>query len=131
MTIKKGLLIIATIILLLLIVIIVLITDSVCSQSIHPLRLWYNQPANASIHDIKNGMENDSEWLKALPVGNGFLGAMVFGDVNKERIQLNEKSLWSGSPDDNDNPEAYSSLEKIRQLLWGGKFKEATDLTAD
>ena len=66
----------------------------------------------------KNTMGNQpvKEWLKALPLGNGFLGAMVYGDVNNERIQLNGKSLWSGSPYYNDNPEAYSSLEKIRKL---------------
>lgn len=129
MAIKKGLLLITIIILLLLIAVIVLITNFINSQSIHPLRLWYNKPANASVEDIRNQSVSDAEWLKALPVGNGFLGAMVFGDVNKERIQLNEKSLWSGSPDDNDNPYAYDYLDKIRQLLWSGKYKEATDLT--
>ena len=94
-----------------------------------PLRLWYNEPANASVPDATAEYSTDEEWLKALPVGNGFLGAMVYGGVNKERIQLNEKSLWSGSPDENDNPDSYSSLEKIRQLLWNGRFKEATELT--
>ena len=54
---------------------------------------------------------------------------MVFGDVNLERLQLNEKSLWSGSPDDNNNPDAYASLDKIRELLFKGKYKEATELT--
>ena len=106
-----------------------LFAGCVKSKTDLPLRLWYNQPANVSVPDVKYGYATDEEWLKALPVGNGFLGAMVFGGVDKERIQLNEKSLWSGSPDDNDNPEAYSSLEKIRQLLWNGKFKEATELT--
>jgi alpha-L-fucosidase 2 len=94
-----------------------------------PVKLWYAQPASASVADDKNGWQNDGEWLKALPVGNGFLGAMVFGDVNRERLQLNEKSLWSGSPDDNDNPEAAASLGEIRRLLFDGKYKEATELT--
>lgn len=93
------------------------------------LRLWYNQPANASVPDVDNGWANDPEWLKALPVGNGFLGAMVFGDVNRERIQLNEKTLWSGSPDDNNNPEASKYLREIRQLLFHGKYKEGNELT--
>lgn len=93
------------------------------------LRLWYNQPASSAVPDAKNGWENDPEWLKALPVGNGFIGAMVFGDVNCERIQLNEKTLWSGSPDDNNNPEAIESLGKIRRLLSEGKYKEANELT--
>ena len=93
------------------------------------VRLWFNQPANSSVPDVKEGWVNDPEWLKALPVGNGFLGAMVFGDVNKERLQLNEKTLWSGSPDDNNNPDAFASLGKVRQLLFEGKYKEATELT--
>lgn len=92
------------------------------------LRLWYTQPANSTTTDAQQGWGNDAEWLKALPVGNGFLGAMVYGDVNKERIQLNEKSLWSGSPDDNNNPEAAKSLDQIRQLLFEGKYKEADAL---
>jgi alpha-L-fucosidase 2 len=95
----------------------------------HQLRLWYDKPANASVADKQEGWESDAEWLKALPVGNGFLGAMVFGDVNQERLQLNEKTLWSGSPDDNNNPEAFASLGKIRQLLFEGKYKEANELT--
>jgi len=99
------------------------------NQPDQSLRIWYNKPANSSVADLKEGWQNDQEWLKALPVGNGFLGAMVFGDVNRERIQLNEKSLWSGSPDDNDNPDAYASLGKIRELLFKGKYKEATELT--
>ena len=93
------------------------------------LRVWYAHPADATVSDDKNGWKNDAEWLKAFPVGNGFLGAMVFGDVNKERIQLNEKSLWSGSPENGNNPDAYPALEKIRQLLWEGKYREATALT--
>lgn len=92
------------------------------------LRLWYKQPAKATEPDQQKGWNNDQEWLKALPVGNGFLGAMVYGDVNRERIQLNEKTLWSGSPDDNNNPEAARSLDKIRQLLFDGRYKEADDL---
>lgn len=93
------------------------------------LRLWYDHPANSAIADIKEGWQNDEEWLKALPIGNGYLGAMVFGDVNRERLQLNEKSLWSGSPADNNNPDAFGSLDKIRQLLFEGRYREATDLT--
>ena len=93
------------------------------------LRIWYAHPADAKAPDDKDGWKNDSEWLKALPVGNGFLGAMVFGDVNRERIQLNEKSLWSGGPENGNNPNAFDSLGKIRQLLFDGKYKEATELT--
>lgn len=103
-----------------------------CTANLKPessLRLWYAQPANSTVVDVKTGWENDPEWLKALPVGNGFLGAMVFGDVNQERIQLNEKTLWSGSLDDSNNTESYYSLGKIRQLLFEGKYAEANKLT--
>jgi len=109
--------------------IIILLSSLAEAKSKQPMRLWFNKPANASLADNKNGWINNEEWLKALPIGNGFLGAMIFGDVNKERIQLNEKSLWSGSHDDSDNPNAYLSLNGIRQLLWAGKYKEATELT--
>ena len=109
--------------------VIILLSGLANARSKQPMRLWFNKPANASLADNKNGWINNEEWLKALPIGNGFLGAMIFGDVNKERIQLNEKSLWSGSHDDSDNPNAYLSLNGIRQLLWAGKYKEATELT--
>jgi alpha-L-fucosidase 2 len=99
------------------------------NKTYNGLRIWYDEPAFSSVADLKEGWRNDPEWLKALPVGNGFLGGMVFGDVNRERIQLNEKTLWSGSPDDNDNPDAYASLRKIRELLFKGNYKEATELT--
>jgi len=93
------------------------------------LILWYNSPANASVKDSHTGWKDDDEWLKALPLGNGSLGVMVFGDVNKERIQLNEESMWSGSAADNDNPNAFDAQAKIRELLFAGKFKAATKLT--
>ncbi len=93
------------------------------------LKLWYNTPAQSSVTDSPNGWKDDAEWLKALPLGNGSLGLMVFGDVNVERIQLNEESMWSGSSDDNDNPEAYPAQVNIRQLLFDGKYKKATKLT--
>lgn len=99
------------------------------TTGIAPLKLWYQQPARASVVDDSDGWKDDPEWLKALPLGNGVLGAMVFGDVNKERIQLNEESMWSGSPDDNNNPDAYPAQAKIRKLLFEGKYREATELT--
>jgi alpha-L-fucosidase 2 len=80
------------------------------------LKLWYRQPAR--------------EWTEALPVGNGRLGAMVFGGVNKERLQLNEVSLWSGGPQDADNPEALAALYEVRQLIFEGKYDEADALAA-
>jgi alpha-L-fucosidase 2 len=77
-----------------------------------PLTLWYRKPA--------------SKWeSEALPVGNGSLGAMVFGGVEHERLQLNEHSLWSGHPEVLDGPETLEALPKVRQLLFEGKYSEA------
>ena len=104
---------------------------SCCSDvdKVNNLKLWYEHPADASVPDDKNGWNDDPEWLKSLPLGNGSLGVMVFGDVNRERIQLNEESMWSGSPDDNDNPDAPKYQDKIRKLLFEGRYREATALT--
>lgn len=69
------------------------------------------------------------EWVEAFPVGNGRLGAMVFGGVDKELIQLNEETLWSGRPVDlNPNPEAITYLEETRKALFEGDWKKAQDL---
>ena len=76
--------------------------------------LWYRRPA--------------ASWNEALPIGNGRLGAMVFGGVDKERIQLNEESLWDGYARDTTNPEALKALPEVRKLLFEGRNKEATDL---
>jgi alpha-L-fucosidase 2 len=79
------------------------------------LSLWYAQPAE--------------KWTDALPVGNGRMGAMVFGGVFDERIQFNEDTLWKGFPHDYDRAGAHDHLAEIRQLLFEGKTKEAIDLT--
>lgn len=76
--------------------------------------LWYNKPA--------------SKWVEALPIGNGRLGAMVFGGVQKERLQLNEDTLYAGSPYDPANPEALAALPEARRLIFEGKYKDAHDL---
>jgi len=112
-----------------LIFVTVLLSCQHSSENRESLKLWYEEPALASISDESYTTEDDVEWLKALPLGNGSLGAMVFGDVNQERIQLSEESMWSGSEDDNDNPEAAKWLPEIRKLLFEGKYKEATELT--
>jgi len=75
------------------------------------LVLWYRQPA--------------VQWVEALPVGNGRLGAMVFGGVPGERIQFNEDTLWTGQPHDYTNPEALQYLPVVRKLLAAGKQREA------
>jgi len=81
------------------------------------LKLWYSQPA--------------TQWTEALPVGNGRLGAMVFGNVSDERIQINEDTLWDGYPRDTTNPEALTALPEVRRLLFEGKNAEATKLAGE
>jgi len=70
-----------------------------------------------------------TQWDNALPVGNGRLGAMVFGNVTNERIQLNEESVWAGQPLEVDNPYAKDSLQRIRDLLFEGRYREAEDMS--
>ena len=69
-----------------------------------------------------------AEWVRALPVGNGRLGAMVFGGVVHERLQLNENTLWAGRPYDPVNPEAKEALPEVRRLLADRKYPEAAKL---
>ncbi|MGY5355651.1 glycoside hydrolase family 95 protein [Wenyingzhuangia sp. IMCC45467] len=82
--------------------------------SAQDLKLWYNKPAEI--------------WNEALPLGNGRLGAMVFGDPAIERLQLNEETIWAGSPNSNAHKKALVALPKVRQLIFDGKYKEAQDL---
>src|SRR5829696_9209027 len=70
------------------------------------------------------------QFLEALPVGNGRLGAMVFGRVHDERMPLNENSLWDGYRRDTTNPEALAALGQVRRLLFEGKNAQATELAA-
>lgn len=69
-----------------------------------------------------------TEWVEALPVGNGRLGAMVFGGIHQERLQLNEDTLWAGGPYDPSNPEARDALPQVRQLLADGDYEAAQKL---
>ena len=80
--------------------------------------LWYAHPAG-------------EDWNHSLPIGNGRLGAMVFGNVEVERIQLNEDSLWNGGARDRHNPNARTSLPEIRNLLLAGRLREAETLVND
>ena len=81
------------------------------------LSLWYRTPS--------------TRWLEALPVGNGRLGAMVFGGVERERLALNESTVWSGAPSDrHDNPSAREHLSDIRRLLFEGNYVLASTLCA-
>lgn len=73
--------------------------------------LWYKQPGE--------------KWLEGMPIGNGYMGAMVFGKVQNERIALNESTFWSGRPHDYTNPDGYKYYPQMRDLVFAGKYKEA------
>ena len=84
-------------------------------QEIKKTPIWFARPAD--------------RWLQALPVGNGRLGAMVFGGTTRERLHLTESTLWSGAPDDhNVNPAARESISAIRNLFFAGHYTEAEEL---
>lgn len=95
-----------------------MLTSLACSakESTHSNTLWYNQPAKV--------------WEEALPVGNGRLGAMVFGNPFHETIQVNEESLWSGAPINSNNPEAREHLDEIRRLVLEHNYVEANKLVS-
>ncbi|QFU89878.1 glycoside hydrolase N-terminal domain-containing protein [Amycolatopsis sp. YIM 10] len=78
------------------------------------LALWYDKPAGG-------------DWLRALPVGNGRLGAMVFGNTDTERLQLNEDTVWAGGPHNYDNPQGAGALAQIRQLVFANQWTQAQD----
>ncbi len=81
-----------------------------------PLTLWYDAPA--------------ADWEQALPVGNGRLGAMIFGGVDHELLQLNDITVWSGGPElTADRPEAYKHLPEIRAAIRAGDHRKADQLS--
>lgn len=77
-------------------------------------KLWYSKPADS--------------WEEALPIGNGRMGAMIYGSVETERIQLNEDSVWYGSYVDRNNPDALKNLPRIREMILNGQIPEAEEL---
>ena len=77
-------------------------------------KLWYDRPAMT--------------WTQALPVGNGRLGGMVFGNPAVERVQLNEETIWAGQPNFTLNPRAKAALPRVRKLIAEGKYREAQNL---
>ena len=80
-----------------------------------PLTLWYNQPAG--------------DWMKSLPLGNGRLGAMIFGGIQKETIALNEVTMWSGQVDANQEQTCgKEKLNEIRQQFFNGNLAEGNRL---
>ena len=81
------------------------------------MKLWYRQPAR--------------QWTEALPVGNGQLGAMVFGGTEHERLQFNEDTLWTGQPHEYQHDGAVEYLPSVRQLLFEGKQRQAEELAME
>ena len=75
------------------------------------LVLWYDRPAD--------------RWTEALPVGNGRLGAMIFGGAREERLQMNEDTLWSGGPREWNNPGALEALPEVRKMVFEGRYHDA------
>jgi alpha-L-fucosidase 2 len=82
-----------------------------------PLSLWYRQPGRI--------------WTEALAVGNGRLGAMVYGGIAKECLHLNEDTLWTGGPYNPANPDALGALPEVRRLIFNGQYQEAHQLVQD
>jgi alpha-L-fucosidase 2 len=87
---------------------------SYCQLPKPEMKIWFTRPA--------------VNWNEALPVGNGRLGAMIFGGIENERLQLNEESVWTGQPRWDANPEALKTLPEVRKLLFEGKYREAEEL---
>ncbi|WP_328709857.1 glycosyl hydrolase family 95 catalytic domain-containing protein [Microbispora hainanensis] len=79
------------------------------------MALWYDKGAG-------------TDWLRALPIGNGRLGAMVFGNVDAERLQLNEDTVWGGGPYDQSNPKGLAALPEIRRLVFEDQWTQAQTL---
>lgn len=80
-------------------------------------KLWYKEPARV--------------WTDALPLGNGRLGAMVYGIPSTDRIQLNEETIWTGQPNNNPNPKAKTAIPVIQKLLFEGHYKQAQDMASE
>jgi alpha-L-fucosidase 2 len=94
-----------------------LLPESCNVQENENLKLWYEKPA--------------TRWEEALPIGNGRLGAMIYGGISEDHIQFNEETLWSGGPHDYSNEGANEYLGMLRELIWQGKQKEAEELALE
>ncbi len=93
-----------------------IVASSIVSMSGHAsdLKLWYDTPA--------------SEWTQALPIGNSHQGAMIYGGIGCERLQLNEETLWGGSPHSNSSPRAAGVLQQVRDAVFDGNLNKAQEL---
>jgi alpha-L-fucosidase 2 len=87
------------------------------NEQLNPLKLWYDEPAE--------------QWSEAVLIGNGYLGARIFGGIQHERIALNEGTFWSGRPHDYTNPEGLEYFPKIRDLVFAENYAEADKMAND
>ena len=99
---------------LLVLLLFILATFKGVARPGEPWTLWYDKPATV--------------WNEALPVGNGRIAAMVFGDPTAEHLQLNEETFWSGGPSNNNNPEAIHALDDVRAAIFAGDYRKADQL---
>ncbi len=99
---------------LLNILLLICLVYSSIAQTETDLKLWYEKPA--------------ANWNEALPIGNGRISAMVFGDPAKEQLQLNEGTVWTGGPSRNDNPNALAALPQVRSLIFSGSYDAAQNM---
>ncbi|NDV64716.1 glycosyl hydrolase family 95 catalytic domain-containing protein [Bacteroides sp. 224] len=95
----------------------ILLLAGLALQAQSTYKLWYDRPAQV--------------WTEALPLGNGRLGAMVYGNPGMEQVQLNEETIWAGQPNNNANPNALEYIPKVRQLVFEGKYLEAQTLATE
>lgn len=106
-----------TILLLAILYILITMGCSVDNSNAKDIKLWYNNPSRI--------------WEEALPLGNGSLGAMIFGDPHNEVYQMNEETLWSGPAEVRDNPKAKDAMPIIREAINRGEYKEAEQIWRD
>ena len=84
----------------------------------NPMKIWFDRPSTI--------------WEEGFPIGNGHIGAMIFGNPNEEHLQLNHHEFWAGSPYNNANPRAgRDTLDKVQRLIYEGKYQEAQDMARD
>lgn len=122
---------------LFLIVCLLTLMSSIGSAQQKNMQLWFNQPAyqpsafSYTAPEFQNTFHFGKRgWVEALPVGNGRMGAMVFGGVLRERIQLNEETIWDGYRRNTDNPAALTALPEVQRLMFAGKNDEAEKLAS-
>ena len=91
-----------------------MLVNMVMAQDANTEKLWYDSPAKI--------------WLEALPIGNSHLGGMVYGGIQKDEIQLNEETFWSGGPHNNNSTTSLNYLEQVRDLIFSGKESQAESI---